>query len=125
MNTYQKQQTFTIYHNPRCRKSRAGLEYFRGLSDENYEVVEYLKTGLQPEQFKKILIKLNLPASELVRKQEEEYKLSLKGKSFSEDEWIRIICNNPKLLKRPIIEGRYKAVIADPPEEMDSLFTLK
>jgi arsenate reductase (glutaredoxin) len=112
---------FRIYHNSRCKKSREGLDYLN-TKTTNSIVVEYLKTGIKPEQLKILLMKLNLPASSLVRTQEEEYKTSLRGKTFSEDEWIKILCNNPRLLRRPIIETRYKAIIADPPQEMDILF---
>lgn len=112
---------YRIYHNVRCRKSREGLEYLRKKNVE-FEVVEYLKTGLDVERLKTLLQKLNLPASALVRTQEEEYRLSLKGKTFHEEEWLSILLGNPKLIRRPIVEAPIKAVIADPPEEMDCLF---
>lgn len=66
-------------------------------------------------------MKLNQKPSEIVRTQEEVYKKQLKGKEFSDDEWIRILLENPKLIHRPIIEGEYKAVIGNPPENIDLL----
>ena len=109
-----------IYHNPQCKKSRAGLEYLRGKVVE-FEIVEYLKHTLTEEELKKLLIKLNVKPEEMVRTQEEYYKKNLKGKQFNEYEWIKIIAQNPKLLKRPIIESQYKAVWGDPAENIDHL----
>ena len=68
-------------------------------------------------------MKLNTKPFEMVRTQEAIYKSDFKGKNFADEEWIKIILENPKLIKRPIIEKNNKAVWADPPEEMDPLFT--
>jgi arsenate reductase (glutaredoxin) len=68
------------------------------------------------------VLKLNVSPSELIRTQEEVYKKELKGKSFTSEEWIRIISENPKLLQRPLILTRHKAVLGDPPENIDKLF---
>jgi arsenate reductase (glutaredoxin) len=109
-----------IYHNSRCRKSRAGLEYL-GAKTKDFEVIEYLKTSITEEELRDILMKLNKKPSEIVRTQEEVYKKELKGKNFTDDEWIKILLENPKLIQRPIVVGKYKAVIAQPPEELDCL----
>ncbi len=110
-----------IYHNPKCRKSRAGLDYLKtkGL---DFEVIEYLKTGLTKEMLQQILQRLNIKPVELVRTQEDYFKQQLKGKNFSDEEWIQIIIENPKLLKRPVIIHDFKAVWADPAEEADKIF---
>ncbi len=110
-----------IYHNPRCKKSRAGLEYLKNKKVE-FEVVEYLKEPLTKAELKDILVKLNKKPTEMIRTQEEVYKKQFKGKNFTDDEWIRIMVENPKLIQRPIVVKGYKAVWADPPEEMDVLF---
>ncbi len=110
-----------IYHNPRCKKSRAGLQYLEGKGVE-FELVEYLKENLTEAELKDIMMKLNTSPFEMVRTQEEIYKKQLKGKEFTDEEWIKIMVENPKLIKRPIVEKDYKAVWADPPEEMDRLF---
>jgi arsenate reductase (glutaredoxin) len=107
-----------IYHNPQCKKSRAGLEYLKGKGVE-FEVVEYLKNPMTEDEFGKLLMKLNSRPEEMVRTQEEYYKKNLKGKKFNEHEWIRIILQNPKLLKRPIVEAKYRAVWGDPVERID------
>ena len=109
-----------IYHNPRCKKSRAGLTYLQSKTNK-FEIVEYQKTGLTEEILKEILLKSNLKAADLVRTQEEIFKKELKGKKFTDDEWIKIIVENPNLLQRPIIVGNHKAVLAQPPEAIDKL----
>lgn len=112
---------YKIYHNSRCKKSRAGLEYLKSKTQE-IEIVEYLKNGISREELKEILMKLNKTPDEIVRTQEAYFKKSLKGKSFNEDEWIIIFIENPKLIQRPIVVAKHKAIIADPPENLDKLF---
>ena len=109
-----------IYHNPRCKKSRAGLAFLeeKGI---DFEVKLYLSDPLQQEDLRRIIMKLNLPVIDLVRKQEEQYKKELKGKNFNDDEWMKILLENPKLIQRPIIEVKYKAVIGDPVENIEAL----
>jgi arsenate reductase len=110
-----------IYHNPRCSKSRAGLKHLEGKKVE-FELVEYLKYPLTKVELMDILMKMHIKPFELVRTQEELYKKELKGQEFNEDEWIKILLENPKLIKRPLVVKGYKAVWAVPPEEMDRLF---
>jgi len=109
-----------IYHNTRCRKSREGLEYLKSKTAD-YEIVEYLKTGLSKDILKEILLKSNLQPIELIRKQEDLYKKELKGKEFTDEEWIQIIIENPQLLQRPFIVGKHKAVLAQPAEKADEV----
>ena len=109
-----------IYHNPRCRKSREGLHYLQSKGVE-IQVIEYLKNPLTKEDFKMILMKLNKKPGEIVRKQEDYYKKELKNKDFTDEEWLQILVENPKLMQRPIIVGKYKAVLAQPPELIDEL----
>ena len=110
-----------IYHNSRCRKSRAGLQYLEGKGVE-FELVEYLKNGISEEELKDILIKMNVGPTEIIRTQEDIYKKQFKGKNFTDEEWIKILIENPKLIKRPLVVKGYKAVWADPPENMEKLF---
>jgi len=112
---------YTIYHNPRCSKSRKGLEYLKSKTSE-VEVVEYLKKPFTHESFKKVLIKLNKKPFDMVRTQEEIYKKEFKGKNFTDDEWVKIMVENPKLINRPIVVKDNKAVWGNPPEEIDELF---
>ncbi len=85
-------------------------------------MVEYLKTPIDEKELGDVLVKLNLRPQELVRTQEELFKKELKGKQFTDAEWLKLLVENPKLIKRPIVVKGYKAVWADPPEEMDRLF---
>ncbi|MEJ2594165.1 MAG: arsenate reductase (glutaredoxin) [bacterium] len=112
---------YTVYHNPRCRKSRAGLEYLKSKTDQ-VKVVEYLKTPFDEEKLKKLLMKLNKTPHEMVRTQEAVYKSDFKGRNFTDDEWVKIMVENPKLIKRPIVERGNKAIWGDPAEEIDRLF---
>lgn len=109
-----------IYHNPRCRKSREGLEYLKDKTSE-FELIDYLKVGLTKEIIDEILLKTHLEPEKLVRTQEELFKKELKGKNFTREEWIQILIENPKLLHRPIVLAKHKAVIARPPEIMDEI----
>jgi len=109
-----------VYHNPRCKKSRAGLQYVADKGME-HNVREYLKDTLTEEELSKLLMKLHLKPEELVRTQEEYYRKELKGLQLNDEEWIRIMVENPKLIKRPIVEGKYKAVLGDPAENIEKL----
>lgn len=105
----------TIYHNPRCSKSRQALELLKQ-NDIEPEVVEYLKTPPNAAELKDILEKLGLSADQLMRKKEDIYKeLGLAGIN-NEDELITAMVNNPKLIERPIVIQGNKAAIGRPPE---------
>lgn len=110
----------TIYHNPRCKKSRAGVQYLveRGVK---FNLIEYFKTPLSEKEVEVLLMKLNMKPQELLRTQEPDYKRILKGKNFEEHELIKIMIQNPKLIRRPIVTGRYKGVVGDPVENIDKL----
>ncbi len=112
---------FTIYHNARCKKSRAGLQYLQSKTDD-IKVVEYLKNPITEAVLKDLLMKLNKKPQEMIRTQEAVYKQNFKGKNFNEDEWVKIMVENPKLIKRPIVVSGNKAVWGDPPEEIDVFF---
>jgi arsenate reductase len=111
---------FTIYHNNRCGKSLSALAMLeeKGLS---YQVRTYLTSPLSKSELRTLLRKLNIPAAELVRKNEELYKANYKGKDISEEEWISILHENPLLIERPIIETVTKAIVARPPERLMDL----
>jgi arsenate reductase len=110
----------TIYHNPKCRKSREGLQYLETKGLE-FTVIEYLKTPFTREMMKDLLMKLNMKPIEIVRTHEDEYKEKLKGKNFTDDEWITILLENPKLIQRPIVVKNNKAVLGQPVDEIDRL----
>ena len=111
---------YTIYHNPRCKKSRAGLQYAVELKME-FQVREYLKEPLSEDELTTLVMKLHVKPRELIRTQEEAYRKELKGLNLNDEEWIKVMVENPKLIHRPIVEGKYKAVVGDPPENIDQL----
>lgn len=115
---------FKIYHNPRCKISREVLSVLQSHS-QNIEIVEYLKNKLSIDEIKSLCLILNLPPEEIIRKNEDYYKKNLKGKSFSEYEWFRIIHENPILIERPIVISGYKAIICRPPEKVQDLLIKK
>ncbi|MCX6304457.1 MAG: arsenate reductase [Bacteroidetes bacterium] len=106
-----------IYHNPSCKKSRAGLKFLQE-SGQSFEVMEYLKNPLTEKELEKLLVKLNLKPADILRTQEEYYRQNLKGKNFEDHELVKIILQYPKLLQRPVVEGKYKAVVGDPVENI-------
>jgi arsenate reductase (glutaredoxin) len=109
-----------IYHHPRCRKSRAGLEYLKEKTSK-FETVDYIKNGISENEIREIVAKVGASPADLVRTQEEYFKKQLKGKEISDEEWIRILAENPKLLQRPIIVTESRAVLGQPPENIDKL----
>jgi len=86
------------------------------------EIRNYLSESITAKELKEILLKTNLKPSQLIRTNEEYYKTYLKGRNFTDDELIKIIMENPRLIQRPIVVGKYKAVIGNPPEEINKLF---
>jgi arsenate reductase len=110
----------TIYHNPKCKKSREGLEYLRSRTSQ-FRIRAYLSGLLTSAELDEILLKSGLKPSDLIRQQEEIFKHELKGKHFTDDEWKRILLENPKLLVRPVVVGKYKAVLAQPVERADEV----
>ena len=110
-----------IYHNPQCKKSRAGLHHLQSKGIP-FEIIEYIKNPLSEKQIEKLLVKLNVRPEGILRKQEDYFRKNLKSKNFHDHEWVRILSQNPKLIQRPIVEADYKAVIGDPIENINLLF---
>jgi arsenate reductase len=108
---------WTIFHNPRCRKSRETLQL---LQDNGVEpkVVEYLKQPPSVAEIETILMKLNLNPEDIVRKGESIFKEKYKGMEFHGHEWVTILHDEPKLMERPIVIRDHKAVIGRPPENV-------
>ena len=110
----------TIYHNPRCRKSRETLQLIED-SGEMLTVVEYLKTVPSADDLADLIEKLNIEPQALLRKGEAIYKEQFKGKTLSDEEWIQAMVDNPKLIERPIVVRGDKAIIGRPPEKVKAL----
>lgn len=108
----------TIYHNPRCSKSRQTLALLESKGVEPL-VVEYLKTPPSPQKLKSILAQLGLEPRELMRTGEARYKeLGLDNPDLSDDELIAAMCENPILIERPVVISGDKACIGRPPENV-------
>ncbi len=112
--------SFIIYHNPRCAKSRKGLKYLQSKTDDII-VYDYIKKGISLNDLKEIILKMNVKPDSLVRESEELFKKELRNKKFTDEEWLIILSENPRLIKRPVIAGKFKAVIGDPVENIDKL----
>jgi len=112
----------TIYHNPRCSKSRQTLELLnaRGLSPT---IIEYLETPPDTATLEAILKKLGLKPRQLMRAKEAPYvELNLSNPDLRDDDLTSAMVNNPILIERPIVVIGERAVIGRPPENIDRLF---
>ncbi|MEY8849120.1 arsenate reductase (glutaredoxin) [Psychroserpens sp. XS_ASV72] len=103
-----------IYHNPRCRKSREGLEILEA-SGHSFNIVKYLDEPLTEDQLQQIITLLGIKPIELVRKNEAIWKSDYKGKQLSDKAIISAMVKHPKLIERPIVINGHKAVIGRPP----------
>lgn len=110
-----------IYHNPRCSKSRQGLALLETLSS-NFETVNYMKTGLKVKELQELLELLEIDPILLVRKNESIWKEHFKNQNLKDHEIIEAMVEHPKLIERPIVVHRGRAVIGRPTEEISSLF---
>ncbi len=106
-----------IYHNPRCRKSRETLALIREKNVEP-DIILYLDTPPTKAELRELLRKLDMKASDLVRKGEQIYKDNFKGQQLSEEEWLDVLVNNPRLIERPIVVAGKRAVLGRPPEQV-------
>ena len=110
--------TVTIYHNPRCSKSRETLRLLeaRGIRPQ---IVEYLNTPPTEAELKNLIAMLGIRPRELVRKGEPEYKQArLDEPNSSDTEIIRALAKHPKLMQRPIVVANRKAALGRPPENV-------
>lgn len=108
----------TLYHNPRCSKSRNALQLLeeRGL---NPTIVRYLETPLSAAQLHEVLNTLGISARQLLRTGEDEYKtLGLSDPLLTDAQLIDAMVSQPKLIERPILVVGDKAVIGRPPENV-------
>lgn len=108
--------TVTIYHNPRCSKSRQTLALLEERGTEP-EVVRYLETPPDAATLDRILTLLGMEPRDLMRKKEAPYKdLGLDDGGLGRDDLIRAMVENPVLIERPIVVSNGKAAIGRPPE---------
>ena len=110
--------TTTIYHNPKCSKSRQTLELLKekGITPT---IIEYLKTPPTAETLKAILAQLGMAPRDLMRKKEDAYaENGLDDPSLSDDALIDAMVQHPILIERPIVLANGKAALGRPPEQV-------
>lgn len=106
-----------IYHNPRCGKSREGLQILEN-SGKDFEVVKYLDDVPSFEELKSIIEKLKIKPIDLVRQKEKIWIENFKSKVSSDDEIITAMISNPILIERPIVVNGNKVAIGRPPQNI-------
>ncbi len=111
--------SYKIYHNPRCRKSREALVAIQE-TGAKIQIVEYLKDAPSIEELKDLLMRLNLKPQDIIRKKEAEFK-PLKSLNLSDDEWIQVLHETPKLIERPIVVKGAKASVVRTPEAIEEI----
>jgi len=112
---------WTLFHNPRCSKSRDALAYLKEKGVQP-TILEYLKTPLDAAALNDLLGKLHLRPRDLLRANEDEYDaLGLGDENLSREALIEAIVQHPILLQRPIILRGEKGVIGRPTEAIDCL----
>lgn len=107
----------TIFHNPRCSKSRETLQLLEDKGEE-IQIIKYLETPPTKEELQKVISLLGVKPIEIVRTQEKEWKENFKDKALSDDEVIEAMLSFPKLIERPIIIKNDKATVGRPPENV-------
>jgi arsenate reductase len=111
---------FTIYHNPRCSKSRAALALLQE-HGVDIHVVEYLRTPPTAAELEALVAKLGIAPEQLVRKGEEVYREKYAGRKLSDAQWIEAMIQDPVLIERPIVVSGARAVLGRPPEKVREL----
>jgi arsenate reductase len=111
----------TIYHNPRCGKSRECLAYLEK-SNKSFEIIKYLDNPISKKKIIEIITKLNIPAIELVRKKEKIWIEKYKEKKLTNEDVIHAIFENPIIMERPVVVNNDKAIIARPLNLIESIF---
>jgi arsenate reductase len=114
--------TATIYHNPRCSKSRATLALLETQTSD-IEIIKYLDNPPSEQQIKTIVKKLGGSLNSLLRKSEAEYQeQGFAAKNITEDEIIKLLHQHPKVMERPVVVYQNQAIIGRPPENVLRLF---
>lgn len=111
-----------VYEKPTCTTCRKVVK----ILDKNgvdFNKVNYFVDPFTKSKLKILLKKMGMKPSELLRKNDKEYKeLDLKNRKYSEDEILHLMIENPNLVQRPIVEKGEKAILARPPEKINELF---
>ncbi len=111
----------TLYHNPRCSKSRACNVMLESLEDKEVKVINYMNEPFTYDTLRDLLNLLKIDPIELVRKNELIWKENFRGKELTDEDVIKAMVTHPKLIERPIVVNSGKAVIARPLENVESI----
>lgn len=109
--------TFVIYHNPRCSKSRSACQLIAARGIEA-SLIDYLETPPNEQELRELLRKLGLKPQDLVRRGEDVFRQHYAGKILSDEQWLAALIAHPILIERPIVVRGQKAVIGRPPEKV-------
>lgn len=109
----------SVYHNPRCRKSREAIKFLKENNIQHTQIL-YLKHGISKKEIECIIKKLKIKPKSLLRSQEKIWKELYKNKDIGKEKLIDILCEHPKLIERPIIVNHESGVIGRQIESIKS-----
>lgn len=112
--------SWTIYHNPKCSTSVAGLKLLKNAGIEP-KVIDYMKAVPTEKQMELLIMKLGAKAEDLIRRKEPLFLKRYATLKLNEHEWVRVMRENPELIQRPIVVRNSKAVIGRPLELIEEL----
>lgn len=112
--------SWTIYHNPKCSTSVAGLKLLKNAGIEP-KVIDYMKAVPTEKQMELLIMKLGAKAEDLIRRKEPLFLKRYATLKLNEHEWVRVMRENPELIERPIVVRNSKAVIGRPLELIEEL----
>ena len=109
--------SLTIYHNPRCRKSREAIRFLeeKGVS---FNIVKYFDQPFDVNSLGEVLKKIDMKPSEILRRKEILWKKEYDCKNLSEDQILELLVEQPRLIERPIVTVGNKGVLARPIESL-------
>jgi arsenate reductase (glutaredoxin) len=107
-----------VYHYPKCRRSRAGLELLQNKGFE-IKIREYFKVPFTEKELEDVLMRLNKKPFEIVRTKEHDFLTKYRNKDFTDREWILILIENPHLIRRLIVIKGLKAAICEKIEDLE------
>ncbi|QCX54499.1 arsenate reductase (glutaredoxin) [Elizabethkingia sp. JS20170427COW] len=109
-----------LLHNTRCSKSRAAVEYLDS-KKVDFEIIHLLKEPLTLEELRAVVEKLKIKPSELIRKTDALFKDNFAGQNLAEEDYLKIMQENPSLIQRPILVIEDQAEIGRPLENFDRI----